>query len=140
VTPLAENPRVDAERNVAHLCQLFRIRLWLQIAAPLDELLLADLVAATVRVVEYDTGNASAERARPGEVGGHRLDSIQIEVPGFENVSVTLFLVPFLSADRTLPVRKITQQAVQFAPACIRIAGGPAGRRLKARHWQNRSK
>ena len=124
VAALAEDPVVDAERDVAAVGQRLRVRRRLQVAAAVDELLLADRVAAAVRVVEEHGRRAARRVARPRDERRHRLDAVQVEDPALEDVAVPLLLADLVLADGPMPVRQLAEQPVQLA-----APGGGNGRR-----------
>src|SRR4029450_12496549 len=103
VAALAEDPVVDRERNAAETGELFRVRHRLQGASSVAELLLAGLFARA--------GEPPGRAFRARQVRGHVLDAVEIEVPGFEHVSLVLFFRSLLPADRAGPGGKICAQA-----------------------------
>ena len=53
---------------------------------------------------------------RPGVVGGHVLEAVQIEIPRLEHEAVAGRLAALLAADRPLPIGKIAEQSIELAP------------------------
>ena len=117
VAALAEDPGVDADGDVAEVGQRLGVRRRLQVAAALDELRLADLVAAAVRVAEDDAGRAAGEALRAGDVARDRLDAVQVVAPGLEDVAVALDFPELLARHRARAVGQPSEQAVQLGPA-----------------------
>ena len=106
-----------AQRDVAEVGQDLGVRHRLQVAAALDELLLADRVAAAVRVIEDDGRRPPGQAPRPRQVGRDGLDPVEVEVPRFEDVAVALFLAALLAADGPLAIGKVAEQRVELAAA-----------------------
>jgi hypothetical protein len=75
---LAEDPVVDAERDVSPIGQRLGVRLGLQVTSSLDELLLADRVAPAVGVVEQHGRRFPAARPRTRDVSRHGLETVQV--------------------------------------------------------------
>ena len=134
VAALAEDPVVDRERDEAEIGQLLRVRLRLQVAAALDELLLADRVAAAVRVVEEHGWKPARRATRAGDVGRHRLDAVEIEHPGLEDVAVVLGLRRLAPGHRARPVRQVSEQCVQLRPSAGRCCRTPSRACLRQGH------
>ena len=128
---LAEDPVVDRERDVSEVGQLLGVRHRLQVASPVDELQLADLVTAAVRVVEEHGRQPGARAFRSREVRRHVLDSVEIEVPRLEQVAVAFLLAPLFSADRPAAGGQFTEQRIELAPAGIGLGRGAV---LRLRH------
>ncbi len=129
VAALAEAPVVDAQGDVALVGERLRVRHGLQVRPARDELLLPDVVAAAVRVVEDDGRRRAARAPRPGQVRGHGLEAVEVEDPRLEHVAVLLLLSALRRGDRPTPVREVAQHLVEPRPASRRVAVRTAGRR-----------
>ena len=144
VAALAEHPVVDAEDGVAEIGQRLRVRHRLQIGAALEKLLLADGVAAAVRVVEDDAGVRPGALRRPRHVGRNGLDPVEIEVPRLEDDSrprsASLALARRRSAAADRADRRATRTARRRLAGWSGLHGGahypPAaiGHRRQRRH------
>src|SRR5918994_33061 len=55
------------------------------------------------------------------DVRGHRFNPVEIELPGFEHVALTLLLVPLARGDRTTAIRQMSKQRVQLAPTLFGV-------------------
>ena len=82
-------------------------------------------------MIEHDRRRATGQRAWPREVGGNRLDPVEVEVPGLEDVAVALLLAAFLAADGPLPIGKVAQQRVELAAPILGPLLGGSGHRLR---------
>ncbi len=125
---LAEAPVVDREDDVPLLDQGLRVGDRVQVGAAVDELLLADVVAPAVGVVEDDGWARAARSDRASEERGHGLEPVQVEHPRLEDVAAPLLLAALRGADRPLPVGQVAEQLVQAGAPRLRVAVRPAGR------------
>ncbi len=124
VAALAEDPVVDGQGDVAEVGQDFRVRHRLQVAAALDQFLLADRVAAAVRVVEEHGRSPPGQRARPRDIRRHRFDAVEIQRPRLEDVAVPFVFSRSWPADRPLSIRQVAHQRVELGPPTVRRRRG----------------
>jgi len=84
--------------------------------SPNNYLVLAEDEIAAVRVVVEDRRQRPGRAVRTDEIGRDRLDAVQVEDQAFQRVTALLLHPKRASANRTIALRQITQQLVEFAP------------------------
>ena len=131
VASLAEDPVVDGQRDIAEVRQHLRVGRWLQVAPAVDEFLLADLVAAAVGVVEEHGRRAAGDLAWSRQVRRNGFDAVEVELPRFEDVPVTLGFAQLASADGPVTVGQVAHQRVELGTAVGRCCRRLTRRQLR---------
>ena len=78
-------------------------------------------------IEEHGRGPAS-QSSRSCQIRWDVLDAVEVEVPGFEDVTVALFLGALFSANRPLPIGQVAEQRVELSAPGLRRLGSASHR------------